>query len=367
MSPPGLITSIRNRVPAGAIDGAESVVSVLLAILIATRLGAANLSWAAFAGYMVMRGHAADTLTRGALRIAGTLAGGALVLSLTPLLRLAPPNIVLAQFLVCTATLYLAIVGRRSYGWLFLGLTFAMTVLDRVESSLQPVTDFVTTRVLETVAGTAACVVVSLTSAVTLRRIWPGTRSRANSGPRWHPEAARHALEGGIAVALLTTVALFVHIPSPAQGAVTIMAAMLIPANSIGASGLAPVSTRVFHRVAGCLAGAACALPLLLLAQGWPPALLLGTVMGVVIGRQIEGGHHGYHYVGTQFTLAVLVTLVPDDYASASIGPGLARLMGILSGAAFLEAVLCVRYFLARRWIASPARNAAPGGDFGGE
>ena len=257
-----------------------------------------------------------------------------------------PPNIVLAQLFVCTATLYLAIVGRRSYGWLFLGLTFSMAVLDGVQRPGQPITDFVITRILETVAGTAACVVVSLASAVTLRRVWPGTRSRASVGPRWHPEAARHALEGGIAVALLTTVALFVRVPSPAQGAVTIMAAMLIPADSIGASGLAPVSKRVFHRVAGCVAGAGCALPLLLLAHGWPPALLLGTVLGVAAGRHIESGHHGFRYVGTQFTLAVLVTLVPDDYASATIGPGLARLTGILSGAAFLEAVLWVRYLL---------------------
>ena len=43
---------------------------------------------------------------------------------------------------------------------------------------------------------------------------------------------------------------------------------------------------------------------------------------------------------GTQFTLAVLVTLVPDSYAGAAIAPALARLTGILVGMALLEPVL---------------------------
>ena len=134
----------------------------------------------------------------------------------------------------------------------------------------------------------------------------------------------------------------------PSQARVpTIMAAMLISAYSIGASGLASVSKRVFDRVAGCLAGAPCALPLLLLAHGWLPALLLGTVLSVAAGRHIESGHHGDHYVGIQFRSPFWVTLLPDIYASATIGPRLARLAGILSGATFLEAGQWVRYLLA--------------------
>jgi uncharacterized oligopeptide transporter (OPT) family protein len=45
-------------------------------------------------------------------------------------------------------------------------------------------------------------------------------------------------------------------------------------------------------------------------------------------------------YAGTQFTLAILVTLVPDSYANAALDPAVARLLGILAGMALLEPVL---------------------------
>ena len=70
-----------DRVTARTVDEAEAAASVLLAIAAAHWIGAASVYWAAFAGYMVMRGHAAETLVRGLLRIAGTGAGGLLASS----------------------------------------------------------------------------------------------------------------------------------------------------------------------------------------------------------------------------------------------------------------------------------------------
>ena len=58
------------------VDMAERVCSVMLAILIARLLGGGNISWAAFAGYMVIAGTISNTLLRGMLRLAGTVAGG---------------------------------------------------------------------------------------------------------------------------------------------------------------------------------------------------------------------------------------------------------------------------------------------------
>ncbi len=65
------------------IDEIECACSVLLAILISHQIGAENVGWAAFSGYMVMRSHVAKSFTRGVLRIIGTLigAGGALLLA----------------------------------------------------------------------------------------------------------------------------------------------------------------------------------------------------------------------------------------------------------------------------------------------
>ena len=63
------------------IDELECACSVLLAILISHQIGAENVGWAAFSGYMVMRGHIGETVQRGALRITGTIAGGLLALA----------------------------------------------------------------------------------------------------------------------------------------------------------------------------------------------------------------------------------------------------------------------------------------------
>ncbi len=68
--------------------------------------------------------------------------------------------------------------------------------------------------------------------------------------------------------------------------------------------------------------------------------LIAGTMLGVMLGRHIESGRSGIAYAGTQFVLAVLVTLVPDSYAHVAIAPALARLTGILIGMTLLEPVL---------------------------
>ncbi len=57
--------------PRGArlVDELERVLSVMLAIVIVHLVGAQNISWTAYSGYMVMRGHVADALLRGALAL----------------------------------------------------------------------------------------------------------------------------------------------------------------------------------------------------------------------------------------------------------------------------------------------------------
>ena len=76
--------------------------------------------------------------------------------------------------------------------------------------------------------------------------------------------------------------------------------------------------------------------------------LILGTALGVAIGRHIENSKSGIVYVGTQFTLAILVTLVPDSYADAVILIAMERLTGILIGMALLEPVLLGWHMLER-------------------
>jgi hypothetical protein len=59
-----------------------------------------------------------------------------------------------------------------------------------------------------------------------------------------------------------------------------------------------------------------------------------------MVGRHIENGASPIAYGGTQFTLAVLVALVPDSYLAPDPEAAIARLAGTIIGIALLEPVL---------------------------
>ncbi|MDI3307949.1 MAG: FUSC family protein [Acetobacteraceae bacterium] len=335
--------------PPGArvVDELECMLSVLLAILIAHLIGARNISWAAFSGCMVMRGHIADSLLRGTLRVLGTAIGAGLALLIVPAVQLSWPMASLAGAAIGGVTLYGALTGRRSYAWLFVGLTFEMILLDKIEHPNHAIAAFASTRLLEVTSGTGACIIVSTLSALTARRRWPGSRAPAPQRIGWHRHALRHAAQGVVALAFLPLLGSVFAVRELAQSAISIMAVMLVPVSSLGASGLVPVSRKLVQRTAGCLAGAALASPVLFAAQGRAAVLIAGTAIGVLLGRHIENGGHSLAYVGTQFTLAILITLVPDSFADAAISPALDRLSGILLGMALLEPVLVAWHLVA--------------------
>lgn len=333
--------------PSRLVDEGECVASVLLAILFAHLIGASNISWAAFSGYMVMRGHVAETLLRGVLRIVGTIAGALLGLLATPFVVGSLPLTALALAGIGGTTTYGALTGKRAYAWLFVGLSFVMIMLDNAQHPDIALADFTRTRILEVAAGTAACVIVSTLSTLTLRRCWPAQRSPASSGMGWHPHAARHAGQAAVALLILSPLGLRLHWPALSQSAVAIMAVMLVPVSSIGVSGFLPVSRRLLNRILGCLAGAALAGTFLFLGHGSARVLVVGTILGVAAGRHLENGKGALAYAGTQFVLAVLVTLVPDSYAQAHIAPAVERLTGTLIGMALLEPILLLWHLIA--------------------
>lgn len=353
---------IRAKSPMGVtprmVDEAECVASVLLAILIAHLLGATHVNWAAFAGYMVMRGHASETLMRGTLRIVGTVAGGLIALIAAPFLLRGWEPAAGAMMVVGSISLYAAITSRRAYAWLFFGLTFAMVMLDKLEQPGIALGEFVRTRILETVAGIAACLIVSIASTLTLRRHWPAPPTPPAAFARWHRQAFRHACEAGIALAALVALGAAVHLPALAQGAVTIMAVMVLPMAGVGQSGLVPVTRRIIQRLVGCTAGAVFAAPFLLLGGGSPWPLLIGTTAGVALGRHLENGDPAHRYIGTQFTLAILVTLVPDRADAAAIAPALERLTAIFIGMGVLMPVLLIAHLVAGRNSPAPQEAA---------
>lgn len=321
------------------VDEIECVFSVLLAIVLGHLVGAKNISWAAFSGYMVMRGHVSESLRRGILRIAGTAGGAAIAVVSFPLVAFSPFALSAALIVVGWCTLYAALTHRHAYAFLFIGLTFAMIVLGYPHSR-SDLLGFASTRILEVFAGTTACVLVSTASTLTLRQRWPGVIQRSPAIAGWHADAARHAAQGTSALALLPLIHAIWPLPEVGQAAVAIMAVMLVPVNRIGGSGLLPVSQRVALRILGGACGAALAGAVLLIAQGSAVILIIGSLFGVMLGRHIENGASPIAYGGTQFTLAVLVALVPDSYLAPDPKAAVARLAGTIIGIALLEPVL---------------------------
>jgi uncharacterized membrane protein YccC len=335
------------------VDELECVLSVLLAIILGHLVGATNISWAAFSGYMVMRGHVSESFRRGVLRILGTFLGAALAVAIAPFVAERPFALAAALAVIGWASLYGSLTHRHAYGFLFIGLTFAMIVLGYPANWID-LLGFARSRILEVFAGTSACVLVSMVSTLTLRQKWPADLKPATTIAGWHPDAARHAAQGALAMAVLPAVHELWRLPELGQAAVAIMALMLVPVNRIGGSGLMPVSQRMLLRVAGCASGAALAALILLVAQGSADILIAGALFGVMIGRHIENGPSPIAYGGTQFTLAMLIALVPDSYVAPNPEAAIARLAGTVIGIALLEPVLGAFHVLTwRRAVAA--------------
>jgi uncharacterized membrane protein YccC len=340
------------------VDELECVFSVLLAIVLGHLVGATNISWAAFSGYMVMRGHVSESLRRGILRILGTFGGAATAVAIFPVI--APNQFAssAALALVGWCSLYGALTHRHAYGFLFIGLTFSMIILE-YPTSWTDLLNFAWSRILEVFAGTTACVLVSMVSTLTLRQRWPAEMRPDPAVAGWHPDAARHAAQGALAMGLLPLVHELWRLPEMGQAAVAIMAVMMVPVSRLGGGGLLPVSRRIVLRIAGCACGAALAAGFLLVARGSATILIAGSLLGVMLGRHIENGATPIAYSGTQFTLAILVALVPDSYIDPDPDAGVARLAGTVIGVALLEPVLTAFHvFTWRRAV--DAKDGAP-------
>jgi uncharacterized membrane protein YccC len=337
------------------IDETECLLSVLLAILWSHLLGIGNVGWAAFSAYMVMRASFAESLRRGGLRVLGTAAGASLAWLLAPALLGSTPLLSAALGVVGAVTLYLAVLDRRGYGWLFVGLSFAMVLVGGMENTNQSLAAFARSRLVEVCVGTGASILVSAVSTLTVRRRLPAdSNATTPAAPPsavvfGHRAAWLHALQGAIALALIPWVWSAFHFEALGQSAITIMVVMMVPVADLAASGL-QASTRLRHRCFGGGAGAVLATGILVLSHGSPIVMTLAVCVGVLAGRHIENGKLGIDYAGTQFALAFLVVLVPDSYAGVSLAPGLERLSGILLGMTLLEPVR----LLLRRLAASP-------------
>ena len=331
-------------------DAAKLVVSVLVAVAAASILNLDDLSWAAFSGYMVIRGTIAETFRRGAMRIVGTVGGALVGLLLAPRTADDPLLLIVFLFLVSFIGIFQSLASNYSYAWLFFGLTAGMVI---TESLAAPgaVVHFAATRVAEITVGTCACLVVaSLFPDIPGRREQPARdmfgyghlRDVLNeSWLREHWLLLEHCTRAALAVALLPLIWRWFGIEDFSQTAVTSYVIMIVPPVIIWERGCATIYERMAHRTFGCLLGSAVALVSIGLFGTGLPVTVATLAAGVWVGYQIQTGRE-INYLGTQFTLGLLVTLVQGPAPITDITPGLERLVGIAIGSAMLCLVTAV-------------------------
>jgi uncharacterized membrane protein YccC len=347
--PAGLFRDIRTLTlhGAGAREPLKVVLSVLLAVTLADALELDDLAWAAFSGYMVMRSDVSESTRRGLMRILGTLSGAAFGVVLAPAIA-DDPMLLVASLLIATwIGIFGSLESRYSYAWVFFGITAGLVMTEALAAP-DNVLHFAATRVAEIAVGTASCVLVANLFSLTATEAQTGAQITANAAPEpspaptvlsepWfedHWALLQHATRSALAVALLPIIWRWLEITDFSQTAVTSFVIMIVPPAATREGQRRAIIERMAHRAVGCLLGSVVALASLSTLGNTLLASLLVLSAGVWIGYHVQNGRNGVTYVGTQFTLGLLITLVQGPGPVTDITPGLERFVGVLIGIA---------------------------------
>jgi uncharacterized membrane protein YccC len=258
--------------------------------------------------------------------------------------------LILFLFFVSWIGTFQSLATKYSYAWLFFGLTAGMVITEALAAP-GLVIHFAATRVAEITVGTCACLVISsLFSDTPSRRkqsaygmLWCG-RLREALNEDWlqeHWSIFEHSTRAALAVALLPVVWRWLSIEDFSQTAITSYVIMIIPSTTAWERRHLTIYERMAHRTVGCLLGSAVALISIGLSGTGLPVTVLTLTAGVWVGYHIQTGRE-ISYLGAQFTLGLLITLVQGPAPITDITPGLERLLGIAIGSAMLCLMILV-------------------------
>ncbi len=334
---------------------AATALAVIATVVVASAWHMPDPWWAALSASRAVMATRPASFQRVVLRIAGTAAGAGAAIVLLPFMAYDP----LACGLALAFFGFFAILGysvsAHGYAWLFSGITFALVSL----SSLQDpplALSFAWLRLLEVALGCAVAGVVAwmLVPGGGKTERFPGWSDLLGSG---FP-AVVHALRGGIAIASVPFLWRWLELPGLAQMPITVAAVMAVPFAVIAdPSGRdREVMSKSLLRVVGCVIGGLAGLAVLAFSPTDFVALLLLLGAGVWVATHVQASTRGVGYVGTQGSMAFLLTLVQRAGPPQSILPGLDRLAGILCGLAILIAVTTLLEI-----VSGPPRVAAKG------
>jgi uncharacterized membrane protein YccC len=358
---------------ARGLEAAEAAASVTLAVLGALALHSGEPWWAAISAFMVTRAAPSIALSRGMMRIAGSIVGAVAALVVLWLFVYQSLPFLLSLFALSSIGMFGFVCSRFGYAWLVGAVTACLVLLMSLD---QPQGAFETAvnRVAEVMIGTIAALIVSGLSprpadagaapAADLIDPPPLAFWRRRYGAelaRWLPGKEPllwHACRGGLTVMLMPALADWLAPVSPVTMGITVVMVMSIPTTAILESDSRAIIQRAAHRLIGCLLGALAGLACLAFIGSDFLLWILLIPPGIWLCSQIQTGTAGVSYIGTQAMFAYVMSMVQGQGPPDSISPGFNRLVGVMGGLSVLFVVTLIMSLIP---LSQP--SPAPAGD----
>ena len=373
--PGALATELRSlefRGPRG-LEALEAALSVTLAVLGALAVHSDDPWWAGISAFMVTRASFRVALSRGIMRVAGSIVGAATGFIVLGLFVYQPLPFCLSLFVLSCVGFFGFATSRFGYAWLIGAVTGSLVIL-MAFTQPQGAFTIAVDRVADVVIGTAASLLVcglmpapadagplaapgqlSPPPLAFWRRRYGEELQRWLSG-KW--PLLMHACRGGLTVMLLPALATWLAPVSPVTMGVTVVIVMSIPTTAILEANTRVIVERAAYRVIGCLLGALLGLACLAVVGSNFMLWTLLLVAGIWLCSQIQTGASGVSYVGTQAMFAFLMSLVQGQGPPLSIGPGFERLVGVMGGLAILFVITLIFSLIP---LPQPAKASAAG------
>jgi uncharacterized membrane protein YccC len=309
-----------------------AALAVAISVTVACTMHLPEPWWAAISGFISTQATRPASVTKGVLRIIGTVVGAAAALLLVGWLAYDQVACCVALFIVCTIGILALNVSPHGYAWLFFSVTFSLVLLMSLVDPLNAF-DFAAYRTFEVVIGTIAAIIVATTLAP------EGSVGGAAAPPGWTDllgarwPAVLHAVRGGIAVAVIPVLWSYFYLPGLSATATTVASVLAVPvlADHPLDSDRKMVE-RAIHRLLGCFVGGIAALALLAIPLTEFLPWLVSLAAGTWLFAFIQSSSRGIGYLGTQAAVVFMLTLVQGDGAPTSIMPALDRFAGITIG-----------------------------------
>ena len=357
--PGSLLTELRSLDWRGArgLEAAEAAASVTLAVLVALALHADDPWWAGISAFVVSKAAFSEAVSRGIMRVAGSVVGGIAALIVLRLFVYQSLPFCLSLFVLSCIGMFGFACSRFGYAWVVGTVTACLVMLMSLD---QPAAAFNTAvnRVAEVAIGTIASLIVcglspdpanaGVAPAASLLEAPPLAFWRGDYGARlarWLPgkePLLLHACRGGLTVVLMPALADWLAPQSPVTMGITVVMVMMIPTTAILQSDIRTIIERSAHRLIGCLLGALVGLAALAFVGSDFVRWVVLIPPGIWLCSQIQTGTTGLSYIGTQAMFAYLMSMVQGLGPPDTISPGFQRLIGVMGGLSVLFVVTLI-------------------------